>query len=139
MKKWILMTVAALFLSGCATNPTTGEREMTDSGKILLESALRASTVRLIRTSTTVDAERVLEVVSEIRTRVDLDGNITADELMATADAVINFDVLLPEEREIIRGIMLLAQENIESQRIGAVTARAGEVLDWIERAARLQ
>lgn len=135
--KFLPTVLMVLVLAGCATNPDTGEREMSESGKILAEAALRVSTARLIRTSTTVDAERVVEVVRDIRARVDLNGEITTDELMATADAVINFDVLLPEEREIVRGILALAQSRLEMDRVERVTARAGEILDWIERAAQ--
>lgn len=134
--KGLIIVMMMLALSGCATNPETGERELTDGGTVMVEAAIRASTARVIRTSSVVDADRVIEGIRDIRARVDLDGTITTDELMATAEAVFNFERLLPEERELIRGIMALAQERIDSDRIGVVSARADEVLTWIEGAA---
>lgn len=136
--KLIITALIALSLAACATNPTTGEREVSEEGKIVIRSAVRAATIRLIDSSPLIDASRTIEVVAEIRERVDLDGEVTAAELLATAEAVINFDLLNAYERMLIEDILVLAESRIESDRVGRITARAGELLDWIDSAARL-
>lgn len=137
MKAALIVILLSAFI-GCATNSVTGEHEISQSGQIVVRSAVRAATIRLIDSIPLIDGPRTIEVISEIRARIDLDGEITAGELLATAEAVIDFDVLSAYERMLIEDILVLAESRLESDRSGNVTARAGELLDWIESAARI-
>lgn len=135
MKTAITAVLLALLLAGCATNPNTGERELTEKGQIIARSAVRAATVRVIESSTTVDPDRVMQTVTDIRAKVDLDGEATATEMLEVARAVIDFEILTPYEQLLIEDILSLAEARLDSERVGSVTARAGEILDWIESA----
>lgn len=134
--KPIIVGLLALVMSACVTNPNTGEREFTGEGKLILEASIQVATVRLIGRSVT--ANDVVDAVAEIRTKINLDGELTADELMAAAEAVFNLDLLLPEERVLLTTILSYAEGRLESAPVGEVTARAGEILDWVAEAAIL-
>lgn len=135
----VLLTLAVLLssFSGCSPAVVVSEDgTVSDAMRPYVVSGVLAA----INQSDAITAARVLEVVQTIRSTTDLNGVITADELMAAANLAINVNAL-PLSQQYLVTTMLLQVENLlraDGLNTSTMSVSADKLLTWVEEAARL-
>lgn len=123
----IIVLILSFALSAC-------EWVQDEENEFVFRTAVEVATLRLIEQSSDVSRETVRQFVSDVRDRVDLDGEITSNEVMAAAEAVIDFDSLQSSERVLLRSILLYTEQRLNTyDNLDEVSATVDQILTWVE------
>lgn len=87
MRHIIIAVLAALALTGCKTNPGTGEQELTEGGKAALRETAALIVERHFREHPSTKVERVRAVLVELQQLPDI---TTVDNLRASLQTRID-------------------------------------------------
>lgn len=134
-----LIMAATLTLSGCASNGGSGvgDGEVSAAERVALRAALRISTAVVIDRYAGISPAAVVGIVQDVRAYVDLDGRVTIEEVRGVLAVARDRYGLSAAEVVALDEIVTTARDNLAAGT-GDVTARLGDVLDWIESAATI-
>lgn len=134
-----LITAALLALSGCASNGGSGigDGEVSEAERVALRAALRISTAAVIDRYAGISPAAVVGIVQDVRGYVDLDGRVTIEEVRGVLATARERYGLSAAEVVALDEIVTTARDSLDTGA-GDVTARLGDVLDWIESAATI-
>lgn len=125
--------LAVLLITSCAN---VGDGHVSESERVLLRSAFRIATASVIDRYTGITPSAIIEIVVDIRGYVDLNGELTIDEVRGVLSAVRDQYGLSAAELVALDEIVQAVRSNLDTDRAGKATATLGEILTWIESAA---
>lgn len=129
----VLLLAGTTAVAGCAS---VGE---SDTGRL----AIQYGTLKLIEQSDSVTSAGVIERIEWLRGTVDSEESILLAELRERLFERIDLDGLSPADRFLLNELVGQVEANINLDLASGVLspearARLGEILSWIEVAARM-
>lgn len=125
MRSIFLAAVAVLNFSGCAIDPATGERELTEGGKTALREVAAIAVSRHVRESP-VAAARVDQIRETLRELQSLPDITSVDGLRAIVQARIDTKISDPWDRhDLTRLLNIVEPLLIEYVGVGRLDAGA--------------
>lgn len=134
--RYFLAALFALALAGCSTvsNLTSG---VGTEAKLPVQYAV----AKVIADSDSVDGDGVLEVTAKVRGYVESDGELILDNLMAQAEAEIDFASMEPTDAMLVKALLSQIEYAIAEEMPTLPEERKVRILtllDWIDEAAAL-